>query len=51
MSQHDHTPDDQGGDPACWLSQVCPECGALLDDLAAPCWRCGLKPDQQADSR
>ncbi|MDT0158551.1 hypothetical protein Q9R19_13045 [Microbacterium sp. ARD32] len=37
----------EGGDSACWLSRVCPECGALLDDLAAPCWRCGLRPGQE----
>lgn len=39
---------EHGGDSACWLSQVCPECGALLDDLAAPCWRCGVKPGEEA---
>ncbi|WP_181905774.1 hypothetical protein [Microbacterium bovistercoris] len=39
--------DEHGGDSACWLAQVCPECGALLDDLAAPCWRCGLKPGEE----
>jgi rubrerythrin len=22
----------EGGDPACWLSRVCPECGRLADD-------------------
>lgn len=37
----------QGGDPACWLSRVCPECGLFLEDdvftdAAAPiCPRCG----------
>lgn len=25
-------PCDQGGDPACWAGQVCPECGGMLDD-------------------
>lgn len=35
------------GDPVCWLSRVCPECGAMLDDDAVhnrsdrTCWRCG----------
>ncbi|WP_268921434.1 hypothetical protein [Paramicrobacterium fandaimingii] len=29
------------GDPACWLSQVCDECGALIDDDSDTCWRCG----------
>jgi rubrerythrin len=23
---------DEGGDPACWLHRVCPECGRLADD-------------------
>jgi len=23
---------DEGGDPACWLDSVCPECGAFVDD-------------------
>jgi hypothetical protein len=22
-------PNEQGGDPACWADQVCPECGAV----------------------
>ncbi len=38
--------DDLGGDSACWLAKVCPECGALLDDISQPCWRCGLKPGE-----
>jgi hypothetical protein len=24
--------DDLGGDPACWLDRVCPECGGFVDD-------------------
>jgi len=24
--------DDIGGDPACWLDRVCPECGAFRPD-------------------
>lgn len=27
----DDEDDDLGGDPACWLDQVCPTCGALVD--------------------
>ncbi len=37
----------EGGDAACWLSQVCTECGAILE--ATPtmlCWRCGLTPER-----
>jgi flavin reductase (DIM6/NTAB) family NADH-FMN oxidoreductase RutF len=30
----------EGGDAACWLASVCPECGALRDSPGA-CWRCG----------
>ncbi|MGH3342673.1 MAG: hypothetical protein ACRDPK_07275 [Carbonactinosporaceae bacterium] len=34
--------DDEGGDPACWLHRVCPECGALADtDPPTRCHRCG----------
>ena len=30
-----------GGDPVCWLEQVCPDCGALVSaELPARCWRC-----------
>ncbi len=33
---------DVGGDPACHLSRVCPECGLFVeDDLPAVCGRCG----------
>jgi tellurite methyltransferase len=24
-------PNDEGGDPACWIGLVCPECGAVID--------------------
>ena len=35
-------PLDEGGDPACWLNRVCPECGLFLEDrLAQACPRCG----------
>jgi uncharacterized OB-fold protein len=30
-----------GGDAACWLSEVCPDCGALNETPTGPCWRCG----------
>ncbi|MGP6177780.1 hypothetical protein ACTU6U_10820 [Microbacterium sp. A196] len=36
--------EEESGDSACWLSLVCPECGAMLDDRAGPCWRCGTAP-------
>lgn len=33
---------DEGGDPACWLNQVCEECGRLIEDrLAEVCPNCG----------
>jgi hypothetical protein len=25
------TPEDQGGDPACWLARLCDECGAFIE--------------------
>jgi hypothetical protein len=34
---------DDGGDPVCWLDQVCPECGAMPspDERDGDrCWRC-----------
>ncbi|RKT55261.1 hypothetical protein [Saccharothrix australiensis] len=43
-----------GGEPACWLSRVCPECGALAEgEPAAACPRCGavLDPDQDGGAR
>ena len=27
-------PEDMGGDPACWLDRVCPECGGFMEDEA-----------------
>jgi uncharacterized OB-fold protein len=33
---------DAGGDAACWLGRVCPDCGALEEGPATEsCWRCG----------
>lgn len=33
---------DLGGDPACWLARVCPECGRFAEHEAAPsCPACG----------
>ena len=33
---------DEGGDPACWLQNVCPECGLLVEGrLPEHCPRCG----------
>ncbi len=33
---------DQGGDPACWASLLCPNCGAVPDSANATiCQRCG----------
>lgn len=43
---------DRGGEAACWLDRVCPECGALNDDAQATrqdCWRCGWRPSTPED--
>lgn len=33
---------EMGGDPACWLSQVCDACGRMIEDpLADACPTCG----------
>jgi hypothetical protein len=35
-------PIDEGGDPACWASLLCPNCGAVPDSATATvCHRCG----------
>jgi rubrerythrin len=35
-------PEDEGGDPACWLRRVCPACGRLAeDDPPTRCVACG----------
>lgn len=35
----------QGGEPACWLDQVCPECGRVREDRnRADCEHCGHDP-------
>jgi len=36
----------EGGDPVCWLSQVCDACGGMRSRPApAPCERCGAVPE------
>ena len=32
---------DEGGDEVCWLSELCPECGAMPSGDEDRCWRCG----------
>ncbi|MGF3056854.1 hypothetical protein [Microbacterium sp. YY-01] len=39
---------DIGGDSACWLSQLCPHCGAMIEDADGQCWRCGARPGDEA---
>jgi hypothetical protein len=41
-------PEDEGGDPACWLRRVCPACGRIAEeDPPTTCAACGeeLVPD------
>jgi hypothetical protein len=40
---------DEGGDPACWLPRVCPECGLVVDqDPPVMCAHCGAQiPDDK----
>ena len=40
---------DEGGDAACWLPRVCPECGLLADqDPPVMCTHCGAQiPDDK----
>lgn len=41
--------EDMGGDPVCWLSLVCPECGKIREGARGegPCPYCGA--DENAD--
>ncbi|MFJ9773197.1 hypothetical protein ACIRVF_18485 [Kitasatospora sp. NPDC101157] len=40
---------DEGGESACWLDRVCPECGRLRERPGpGPCENCGA-PDGGAD--
>lgn len=42
MTESSPLPDDEGGDPACWLHRVCPACGRLADeDRPTRCPACG----------
>ncbi len=50
VNEHEREPDNggsapeaaPGGDPVCWLSRVCPECGLFIDgELPKVCGRCG----------
>ncbi|MEU4807153.1 hypothetical protein [Actinosynnema sp. NPDC023587] len=42
----------EGGDPVCWLSRVCPECGHLADgEQPAVCPRCGAAAGGSGDVR
>jgi uncharacterized protein YeaO (DUF488 family) len=41
-------PEDLGGDPVCWLTSVCPECGRFVEaEPPTRCPRCGaeIEPD------
>lgn len=43
-SDYDESADfNPNGEAVCWLSQVCPECGALIEEqVPTKCWRCGV---------
>jgi len=40
----------EGGDPVCWLSQVCDDCGAINEPDADNCWRCGAARGEANDA-
>ncbi|MFF0414005.1 hypothetical protein ACFYUY_26650 [Kitasatospora sp. NPDC004745] len=42
---------DEGGEPACWLGRVCPECGRLRDRPGpARCESCGAVDAESAEA-
>jgi hypothetical protein len=44
-------PADQGGDPVCWLHELCPVCGAVPSpEVPDRCWRCGAPRDGPAEA-
>ncbi|MFJ9696998.1 hypothetical protein [Kitasatospora sp. NPDC101183] len=41
---------DEGGEPACWLERVCPECGRLRERPGPQaCENCGWVEEGAAD--
>lgn len=40
-------PDVPRGDAACWLGELCPDCGALTEPRGATCWNCGAEPVEE----
>ena len=50
MRAGDAPEEDAGGDPVCWLSQVCPDCGLLVEaPPPAVCERCGATVPAEGD--
>ncbi|WP_052440753.1 hypothetical protein [Streptacidiphilus anmyonensis] len=48
MSDDQDQPEEpeEGGEPACWLHRLCPECDAVQHEARpARCWRCGASLD------
>jgi uncharacterized paraquat-inducible protein A len=44
VTEYEDEPEEleEGGEPACWLHRLCPECDAVQDEARpARCWRCG----------
>ncbi|MEU9078339.1 hypothetical protein [Kitasatospora sp. NPDC048538] len=42
---------DEGGEPACWLDRVCPECGRLRDRPGpGRCESCGAVDAESAEA-
>ncbi|WP_416875825.1 hypothetical protein [Kitasatospora sp. SC0581] len=43
---------DEGGEPACWLDRVCPECGRLRERTGpGSCENCGADGTDGADAQ
>lgn len=40
----------EGGEAACWLDRVCPDCGAIGEHPGGTCWRCGRPLEDESEA-
>ncbi|MCC8249328.1 hypothetical protein [Saccharothrix luteola] len=52
MESNENGVPEPAGDPVCWLSLVCPECGSVAEGpVSAVCARCGAEMPEREDGR